>query len=135
MTVAKAAVEAVMAEWPDLTFIGFFTPEFKELPADRESRKVDDRARMLTDNALEQFERCREYIAANLEVGPRVNPNVSSYGLKHRVERWYPEREGVYVSNGMFIAAMIDQGFRVGQIDGPNCFFNITPASMKRSEQ
>jgi hypothetical protein len=131
----RAEVETIMAEWPDLTFVGFFTPGFKEQPADREARKVEDRARMLTEDALEQFEWSCRFIAENLEIGPRVNANVSSYGLKHRAEEWHSARgTPAYVANGMFIAAMIDQGFRVFRSDGPNCFFNITPASLKRTK-
>jgi hypothetical protein len=133
---AGSMVELVMREWPDLTYQGFFVPEYREPLSDQaeRERKTSSRAEMLTDEAMEQFHFCADYIGSNLEIGLRANPTVSSYGLKHRVERWYSEK-GVpaYVSNGMFIAAMIDHGYRVCQIDGPNCYFNITPASVKRT--
>lgn len=59
-----------------------------------------------------------------------INYRVSSYGIKHDVER----RIGYYVSNGELIAAMIILGFEykrpIGSA-GINCYFNVSMKSLK----
>jgi hypothetical protein len=51
-----------------------------------------------------------------------INRKVSSYGLKHVVEKDI----GQYIGNDSFIAAMDTLGFDKEQIKGtPNYFFNI----------
>ena len=56
----------------------------------------------------------------------RINPNHSSYGLKHFVEN----RIGKYVGNGELIAGMILAGFRYKQ-DAINAEFNVSESSYK----
>jgi len=59
-----------------------------------------------------------------------VNPNYSSYGLKHHAEKTAPAlRPGAvpYISNGAFIAAALYLNYRVSQIRGtPNARINIS---------
>lgn len=59
-----------------------------------------------------------------------INYRVSSYGIKHDVER----RIGYYVSNGELIAAMIILGFEYKRPRGSagiNCYFNVSMKSLK----
>lgn len=50
----------------------------------------------------EHFELCVKWLEL-CQVRKTINPNIGSYGLKHRVERYF----GRYVTNGAFIAAVI----------------------------
>lgn len=60
--------------------------------------------------------------SVGFEKTPRVRKFTSSYKLKHFMER----QCGKYVLNGVFIQAMIDEGFTAEQIDnGPNANFNL----------
>jgi len=58
-----------------------------------------------------------------------INPDYSSYGLKHHAEKTAPAlRPGAvpYISNGAFIAAALYLGYKVSQIrDTPNARINI----------
>jgi len=59
-----------------------------------------------------------------------INYRVSSYGIKHDVER----RMGHYVSNGELIASMIVLGFEYKRPTGSagiNCYFNVSMKSLK----
>lgn len=60
------------------------------------------------------------YIAAELSKRKTINLKHSSYGLKHKCEKYLEK----YVSNGQFIASMILVGYRYKQ-DGINAYFNI----------
>ncbi len=64
-----------------------------------------------------------------------INRTVTSYGLKHLVERYlkhYTEGEINYISNGALILAMYANGYVVRrEKDSPNCYFNITTTSIK----
>ena len=51
----------------------------------------------------------------------QINTKISSYGLKHIIERYRKQ----YVSNGELIAAMIKCGFKTSKPKGINCCFNI----------
>ena len=50
-----------------------------------------------------------------------MNWNLSSYRLKHNMER----ETGTYVSNGNFIKAAVLLGYRM-RSDYPNCIFNMS---------
>lgn len=69
----------------------------------------------------EEFQLCEEfikkYLAQTSKIGTKQN---GSYHLKHVVEMWYNS----YVSNGAFILAAINQGFRVKPCP-LNAVFNI----------
>lgn len=58
----------------------------------------------------------------------QINRRISSYGLKHLVERYRKK----YVYNGEVIAAMIKCGFKTSERIGPNCYFNIKTADLRK---
>lgn len=62
-----------------------------------------------------------------------INPqSSSSYGLKHLMERDI----GLYVTNGMFICAMIAAEFKMKIVDGnPNVRFNISMKNVNTLEK
>lgn len=126
-------LDLVMHQWPELTYPGFFVPEYRESPADQIARKAADRDRMLTEDALEQFNRSVEFIIAELGMPVIKGKPASSYYLKHRAEEWIATAGAAdYVSNGMFIAAAISEGFKPRQITGLNCNFAVDPPRMRQ---
>ncbi len=60
------------------------------------------------------------------------NPRHSSYGYKHRVERWVDSQGGphLYVANGSFIAAALGLGLAMKR-DGPNAYFKLSERTVK----
>jgi hypothetical protein len=62
-------------------------------------------------------------VAALLTTAERIRtPTVSSYSLKHTIERAL----GVYVSNGALIAAAIMVGLNLGRPRGPNADVGVS---------
>jgi len=88
---------------------------------------------MLTPYALAQYERAKQYIEQLHQPSGKPYLLSSSYGLKHRAESWHRQRgtEDPYVSNGMFIAAALNAGYRICRVDGPNVYINVTKTSVK----
>ena len=98
--------------------------------------------------SAEQVESCRAWLREWASPGKTINTRLSSYGLKHDVERasrrlgvvyemidrqgraWSSER--VYVSNGALIAAALLEGYRLQPTEpgSPNAHFNITVRRM-----
>lgn len=64
-----------------------------------------------------------------------INKNYSSYELKHLAERWakqISDNEINYISNGTFILAMVEAGFRFVRIKNtPNVYFNVSERTLK----
>ncbi len=126
--VPRFAVMHVMKTYPRLTACGFSSGQSPDFDADR--------AEMLTDAFLREVD-----LAENLLRCYRKTKTVShlqtSYGLKHRAERYALEtgadRGDCYVSNGAMIVAAVVEGFvikRVGR-SSPNAFLNISTRPCK----
>ncbi|MGI3902535.1 MAG: hypothetical protein ACRYGP_16595 [Janthinobacterium lividum] len=85
---------------------------------------------MTDSDHLAQFRRALAWLLTCCDRRRELNLRSTSYGLKHQVEhamRAAGER-GIYVSNGMFIAAALTLGFRVEQIARtPNAWTNAFP--------
>lgn len=86
---------------------------------------------------LTELKAARSIIACYLSPVKAINSDISSYGLKHLVERALckqTKNEINNVSNGSLILAMIDAGFKFKREskDSPNCFFNVSKKSLKR---
>lgn len=69
-----------------------------------------------------QIKICERWIQIHTTPRETVNDRASSYGLKHRVERW-----GSYVSNGAFLTAMARLGIEIipCTLGSPNAFFKL----------
>lgn len=127
-------IERIIAEYPELTDFGFGTYNDRRLsPEQRQENFRTDRTLMFHPNSLNGFTKARAW----LRQWPKTkHPNThgTSYGLKH-----VAEHDIGYVTNGMFIAAAIAEGFTVkrsGPYDtGPNAYFNITKHAWKRTER
>lgn len=81
-----------------------------------------------------QVEICKQFIAERCKKTDRINKGWTSYGLKHAVEQWtevkYNRSWGhyIYVSNGAFIRAALDLGYRCEYAYGigPTVYLNIS---------
>jgi len=79
------------------------------------------RAELLSDDGVREFLLARRYLK-QFAHRKSINRRAHSYRLKHSAEA----EGGAYVSNGALIAAAIDLGFAVKQIDqGPNCWLSL----------
>lgn len=131
----RLLVKAAMDAMPALTVFGFgvFSPRSKT-PDQIESESAKLRAEMLEPDALEQFDRCYQWMT-RLEKTKSINADVSSYGLKHKVEshwRAVVPSSHSYVANGMLIASAHAAGFKVVRVgDSPNAMFNVSVRSIK----
>lgn len=76
----------------------------------------------------------------SLEKSSRLNKKFSSYKLKHVFERMLKEKtnnEINYISNGEFILAMLQSGFRIERCSSrsKNAYFNLKDSSLKVFEK
>ncbi len=120
------AIRAVMAREANLTYFGFGVYDRMQSPEQREVQFRENSERMLSACAIQEFMRACEFLS-QFEMRETINDALSSYGLKHRAERFHRERHGesCYVSNGMLIAAAVHLGFKI-QSTGPNAYLNIS---------
>lgn len=109
----------VMDSNTDLTDFGFGT--FRGQDFEEERRKL-----ALSGAA---FNATCGWISLRLRKAKRLNRKRSSYGMKH-----IAEKEIGYITNGVFIAAMIACGYSVKRI-GPNACFDVAEASVSEAEQ
>jgi len=121
--VPRFAVMHVMKAYPRLTACGFSSRRSPDFYADR--------AEMLTDAFLREVDRAENLLRCYRKT-KIVSYLQTSYGLKHRAERYAREagadRGACYVSNGAMIVAAVVEGFvikRVGR-SSPNVFINIS---------
>lgn len=119
----RRAIETVMAAWPELSDFAFGVYEAgRKSPDERQRELADERQKMLEPRSLQQFADARAWLRQFSKLS-RPNRAGTSYGLKHAAER----RIG-YITNGMFIAAALAEGFTVTRADSgsPNVWFNIS---------
>src|SRR5664279_3385139 len=80
---------------------------------------------MLEPRSVDGFQKAREWLSAFTKTS-RFNRRATSYGLKHVAEHTIG-----YVTNGMFIAAALAEGFRIDP-RGPSAYFNISRVASPR---
>jgi hypothetical protein len=97
--------------------IGVYDPFRKRTTEQRQAELVRDRASLIKSEA-----RIQEVTAWLYEhVKPIKTTKISSYGMKHVVERI----TGVYISNGEFIAAALIAGYPY-KYEQPNVLFGMS---------
>ena len=78
----------------------------------------------------ENIKRALNEIVFIIKERKTFNKKISSYGLKHVLEKYRKKIIGYgnyYISNGDFILAMEMMGYKINFIkDSPNCFFNCS---------
>ena len=106
---------AILAEHPTLTVYGFENPE-ETNPDEMAGRSAELRKSEAT------FDAACTWIREHLPPTPRSRGYYSSYYLKH-----VAEVEIGYLTNGLFIAAMIHCGHRFRQLGrgNPNAYFPL----------
>jgi hypothetical protein len=106
---------AVLAKHPTLTAYGFENPDETD-PAEMQERSEELR------KSEAAFDAARVWIREHLPPTPRSRGYYSSYYLKH-----VAEAEVGYLTNGLFIAAMIHCGHRFRQPGrgNPNAYFPL----------
>lgn len=71
--------------------------------------------------ARSEVELCEKWIKEFARARKTINCSSNSYSLKHTVERW----SGTYISNGAFIQAALNLGYRYKRFR-PNAIFNMS---------
>ena len=128
ITAAAAEMERILEQEPQLSDFGFGLSDFYKTREEAAAKFREDRKRIRDLDSLAEFIAARGWLRrfAKLEA---FNRRGNSYGLKH-----VAEHDIGYVSNGVFIAAAIAEGFRARRINnGPNAIFNISSAAWGRS--
>ena len=81
----------------------------------RQAKFAEERAALFEPRSLDQFDKARKWLRQFRKLSS-LNRRGTSYGLKH-----VAEPEIGYVTNGVFIAAAIAEGFTIARADnGPN---------------
>lgn len=126
MTPAET-IRRIIDEHTQLSNFGFgvFAP-YKKSPEQAATELAQSREEMFEQRSIDQFESCCNWLRSFPKT-KSINRRVTSYGLKHLAER-----DIDYVTNGIFIAAAIAEGFRFERV-GPNAVFNIAMAAVRRA--
>jgi hypothetical protein len=122
MTDSESDMLCVMQRCPDLTDFG--------LGVSRQQIFNVERAKLLEDRSLAQFTRARGWLRKFSKTKAH-NGRGDSYGLKH-----VAEIDIGYVTNGVFIAAALAEGFSVKRnySGSPNARFNISSKALSRPD-
>lgn len=137
----RASIRVVLDTQPDLSYRGFRTwlvPRGGDL-AEKVAKEAADfeqqRAYLLTDDAVQQVEACLAYLALvrkTRTARPKDDSSPpGSYTMKHQVQAWRTAAgkrdEGAYVANGAFIVAALVAGVPVHREDirSPNCYVGV----------
>jgi len=128
--IAAAAVdmELILEQEPQLSDFGFGRSDFYKTREEAVAKFREDRESIRDPQSLAQFILARGWLSQFAKL-KSLNKCGSSYGLKH-----VAEHDIGYITNGVFIAAAIAEGFRVRRINdsNPNAWFNISSAAWGR---
>ena len=129
MEEAKADMTAILEREPQLSDFGFgvFDPRHKT-PDQRAAELRQGRDDILHQRSLAQFVAARGWLRRFDKI-KTVNNRGTSYGLKH-----VAEHDIGYVTNGVFIAAAIAEGFTI-KPEGPNARLNISTRAWRQTSQ
>src|SRR5262249_30734520 len=124
---AAADMARILEQEPQLSDFGFGLTDFDKTHEERVARFREDRESICEPRSLAQFIVARRWLSQFTKL-KSLNKGGSSYGLKH-----IAEHDIGYVTNGVFIAAAIAEGFSVQRIgNSPNAVFNISSAAWGR---
>lgn len=105
---------------------------FESLPSNLYTFGFDDDSKDRTKLSWERVEWVLNWVLDHLSRRSTLNHKISSYVLKHVMERNIDS----YVANGEMIAAMYLAGYNVKREDirnnGPNAVFNLDPKCLER---
>jgi hypothetical protein len=120
---AAAAMDRILAQEPQLNDFGIGVYDWRlKSPAERTEELARLREEIRRPDALAAFLAARGWLRRFGKL-KAVNRRGTSYGLKH-----VAEKEIGYLTNGVFIAAAIAEGFTVRQAGwrSPNVWLNVS---------
>jgi hypothetical protein len=120
LAAAAADMERVLEREPQLNDFGYGVFFGIHGHAERQARFQEDRKSIREPRSLAQFIVARKWLR-QFDKRKTLCRRGTSYGLKHVASRTIG-----YVTNGVFIAAAIAEGFQTRRNNGgPNAFLNI----------
>jgi hypothetical protein len=128
LTKAAADMKRVLSGVSELGDFGFGVFDARKKTVEqRQAELMQERDDIQQPSALAAFVATRIWLRQFSKI-KTLNRAGSSYGLKH-----VAECDVGYITNGVFIAAAIAEGFRVSRIDNsPNAWLNISKAAWGR---
>ncbi len=123
----KTVLQSLMLREPELNEFGFglYDGDRHKPTDEQDAITMQNRQRLLS--SVHRIHATCEWIETHLQPIKTINPNRSSYGLKHCAEK-----DIGYITNGVFIAAMLIRGYRY-QRSGPNAKFNVSERSIRQA--
>jgi hypothetical protein len=124
---AAAEMERVLDREPHLGDFGFDVWDRRKTSLEMAAELARQRDDILSSASLAAFIATRAWLRRHNK-RKTINKSGTSYGLKH-----IAERDVGYITNGVFIAAAVAEGFRVVRDgDGPNAWLNISETAWNR---
>lgn len=120
-----SSLAEVMERHPQLTSFGIGTFNTGSKTTEQRLFELADGRTQLVDREAAVL-KIAAWLRAN--VAPIKTPMVSSYNMKHEVEKAI----GEYVTNGELIAAALIAGYAFKHTDGPNLLFGMSKRDVKR---
>jgi len=126
LAAAAADMDRILEQEPQLNDFGYGVYFGIQGQAEQQASFQECRKSIRAPNSLAQFIAARRWLR-QFSKRKTICPHGTSYGLKHIAEHTIG-----YVTNGVFIAAAIAEGFQVRRSDAsPNAMFNITSRAWK----
>ena len=131
LAAAAIDMDRVLEREPQLSDNGFKQFERSRPRAEHDAEFLQWREGMRAPRSLAQFMAARGWLRQFSKI-KALNRRGTSYGLKHCAED-----DIGYVTNGVFIAAAIAEGFTVRCIEfgSPNAWFNISTEAWRHTER
>jgi hypothetical protein len=133
LAAAAAAIDMdrVLEDEPLLGDFGFDVSPRSKRPEERIADLCHNRDLIREPRSLAQFMAARGWLSKFSKI-QALNKRGTSYGLKHGAED-----DIGYVTNGVFIAAAIAEGFTVRRTESssPNAWFNISTEAWRHVER
>jgi hypothetical protein len=124
---AAADMERVLEQEPDLNEWGLGAADWRPTADERDAFVREYRKTIRASRSLASFIAARLWLSRFAKT-KALNRRGSSYFLKH-----VAERDIGYLTNGVFIAAAIAEGFRVQRVgrDNANAWLNIASSALR----
>lgn len=135
MNPTKQDLNRLLSRYPELSYFGWGVYDQRsKTKAEIDTELKSLRDELISDHAIAQIDRCREWMEPIGKV-KAISEAHSSYGLKHKVERHYRDSiDDAYIANGAFVAAALLCGFKERRVKpgSPNSHFNMSARDINR---
>jgi hypothetical protein len=125
---AAVAMARILEQEPELSDFGYGLSDSEKTHEERAAEFHRNRQSIREPDSLAQFLAACRWLSQFAKT-KSLNRRGTSYGLKH-----IAERDIGYITNGVFIAAAIAEGFRVRREGrrSPNAVFKISTTAWRR---